>query len=55
PWIDRSRRRIYIRAFLHLQDRLDLTHEYLHLAFDGYPSGLDETYIEGLARHLLME
>ena len=38
-----------------LQDRLDLTHEYLHLAFDAHPNGQDETYIEGLARHLLLE
>ncbi|HAV0411209.1 TPA: DUF2300 domain-containing protein [Salmonella enterica] len=55
PWVDRDRRRIYIRHFKQLQDRLDLTHEYLHLAFNGYPSSLDESYIENLARHLLME
>ncbi|EFJ1116712.1 hypothetical protein HII00_000948 [Escherichia coli] len=35
--------------------RLDLTHEYLHLAFDGYPTGLDENYIETLTRQLLMD
>ena len=55
PHVDRERRRIYVRGLLSLQDRLDLTHEYLHLAFDAHPNGQDETYIEGLARHLLLE
>ncbi|PRW54958.1 hypothetical protein CSC08_2380 [Escherichia coli] len=26
-----------------------------HLAFDGYPTGLDENYIETLTRQLLMD
>ncbi|MBV4486758.1 DUF2300 domain-containing protein [Pseudomonas sp. SWRI153] len=55
PFVDRERRRIYVRGVLTLQDRLDLTHEYLHLAFEAHPNGQDETYIEGLARHLLLE
>lgn len=55
PHVDRERRRIYVRGLLSLQDRLDLTHEYLHLAFEAHPNGQDETYIEGLARHLLLE
>jgi uncharacterized protein YfaQ (DUF2300 family) len=55
PFVDRERQRIYVRGVLTLQDRLDLTHEYLHLAFEAHPSGQDETYIEGLARHLLLE
>lgn len=55
PYTDRAQRRIYVRNFYSLQDRLDLTHEYLHLAFDGHPSGLDEEYIERLTRHLLLE
>jgi uncharacterized protein YfaQ (DUF2300 family) len=55
PYVDRERQRIYVRGVLSLQDRLDLTHEYLHLAFDAHPNGQDETYIEGLARHLLLE
>ncbi|MGU0016861.1 DUF2300 domain-containing protein [Escherichia coli] len=50
-----SRKRLFIRNFFTLQDRLDLTHEYLHLAFDGYPTGLDENYIETLTRQLLMD
>ncbi|WP_150773271.1 DUF2300 domain-containing protein [Pseudomonas fluorescens] len=55
PYVDRERQRLYVRGVLTLQDRLDLTHEYLHLAFDAHPNGQDETYIEGLARHLLLE
>ena len=55
PWVDREHRRIYVRNFMQLQDRLDLTHEYLHLAFEGYPTGLDENYIESMSRRLLME
>lgn len=55
PFVDRVQKRLYVRNFFTQQDRLDLTHEYLHLAFDGYPSGLDEQYIENLTRHLLMD
>jgi uncharacterized protein YfaQ (DUF2300 family) len=55
PHVDRERQRIYVRGLLSLQDRLALTHEYLHLAFEAHPNGQDETYIEGLARHLLLE
>jgi len=55
PFVDRERQRLYVRGVLSLQDRLDLTHEYLHLAFEAHPNGQDETYIEGLARHLLLE
>lgn len=55
PYVDRERQRIYVRGVLTLQDRLDLTHEYLHLAFEAHPNGQDESYIEGLARHLLLD
>lgn len=55
PFVDRERRRIHVRALVSLQDRLDLTHEYLHLAFSAHPNGLSEDYIESLARRLLLE
>ncbi len=55
PHVDRDKRRIFIRALSSQQDRLDLTHEYLHLAFAAHPNGQDETYIEALARRLLLE
>lgn len=55
PSVDRERQRIYVRGFFSLQDRLDLTHEYLHLAFAAHPNGQDEAYVENLARTLLLE
>ncbi|MCY1425718.1 hypothetical protein D9M71_415130 [compost metagenome] len=55
PHVDRERRRIYVRELFSLQDRLDLTHEYLHLAFEAHPHGQDEGFIESLARQLLLE
>lgn len=55
PYIDRAKQRIYVRDMVSLQDRLDLTHEYLHLSFEAHPNGQDETYIEALARRLLLE
>ncbi|PAU58582.1 DUF2300 domain-containing protein [Pseudomonas indica] len=55
PHVDRARQRIFVRGLHSLQDRLDLTHEYLHLAFEAHPNGQDEDYVEHLARQLLLE
>jgi uncharacterized protein YfaQ (DUF2300 family) len=55
PHVERAQRRIHVRALANQQDRLDLVHEYLHLAFDAHPNGQDETYVEALARRLLLE
>lgn len=55
PYVDRERQRIYVRGLYSLQDRLDLTHEYLHLAFQAHPSGQDEGFVESLARRLILE
>lgn len=55
PYVDRERQRIYVRGLYSLQDRLDLTHEYLHLAFQAHPNGQDEGYVESLARRLILE
>ncbi|VUY46840.1 conserved hypothetical protein [Pseudomonas aeruginosa PAK] len=55
PYVDRERERIFVRGLYSLQERLDLTHEYLHLAFRAHPSGQDENYVESLARRLLLE
>ncbi|MFX7674940.1 DUF2300 domain-containing protein, partial [Acinetobacter baumannii] len=55
PYVNRERERIFVRGLYSLQERLDLTHEYLHLAFRAHPSGQDENYIESLARRLLLE
>jgi uncharacterized protein YfaQ (DUF2300 family) len=53
PYSDMSRQRIYVRGLNGLNQRLTLAHEYLHLAFSGYPSGQDENYIEQWARRLI--
>lgn len=55
PYADRERQRIYVRGLYSLQDRLDLAHEYLHLAFQAHPSGQDEGFVESLARRLILE
>lgn len=55
PYLDREQQRIFARGVYSLQERLDLTHEYLHLAFQAHPNGHNEDYIEQLARHLLLE
>ncbi|AHG21341.1 hypothetical protein Z042_18350 [Chania multitudinisentens RB-25] len=55
PHVDRMYGRIYVRDLYSLQDRLDLVHEYLHLAFAAHPNGQDEEFVEQLARQLLLE
>ncbi|KEY57093.1 DUF2300 domain-containing protein [Serratia sp. DD3] len=55
PHVDRMYGRIYVRDLYSLQDRLDLAHEYLHLAFAAHPNGQSEEFVEQLARHLLLE
>ncbi|KAF1050547.1 MAG: hypothetical protein GAK43_02761 [Stenotrophomonas maltophilia] len=55
PYVDRERQRIYVRGLYSQQDRLDLTHEYLHLAFQAHPNGQDEDYVESMARRLILE
>lgn len=52
PYADQERLRIYTRGWRTLNDRTTLAHEYLHLAFRYHPNGLNESYIERLARKL---
>jgi len=44
-----------VRPLRSQQDRLALTHEYLHLAFAAHPDGLDEAFVETWARRLILE
>lgn len=53
PYSDVSRQRIYVRDLNGFNQRITVAHEYLHLAFSGYPSGQDENYIEQWARRLI--
>jgi uncharacterized protein YfaQ (DUF2300 family) len=55
PHVDRMYQRIYVRGLYSLQERLDVTHEYLHLAFAAHPNGENEQFIEQLAQRLLLE
>lgn len=55
PFTDRARARLHVRPLRSQQDRLALTHEYLHLAFAAHPDGLDEAFVETWARRLILE
>jgi uncharacterized protein YfaQ (DUF2300 family) len=53
PYADARRNRLYISSLASEEDRIALTHEYLHLAFAHHPRGQDEGFIEQQARRLL--
>jgi uncharacterized protein YfaQ (DUF2300 family) len=53
PYADARRDRLYVSGLANEEDRIALTHEYLHLAFAHHPRGEDEAFIEQLARQLL--
>lgn len=53
PYTDFNRLRIYVRALQTQEDRITLAHEYVHLAFAHYPTGVDEDAVEQMARQLL--
>ncbi|MDR0453848.1 MAG: DUF2300 domain-containing protein [Deferribacteraceae bacterium] len=54
PYADARRNRVYIRHLRSDDDRIALTHEYLHLVFARHPRGQDERFIEQTARQLIM-
>nr|WKF60160.1 hypothetical protein HUO10_004672 [Paraburkholderia busanensis] len=53
PYEDAQRNRIYIYRLQTEEDRIALTHEYIHLAFQHHPRGLDEDFVERTARTLI--
>lgn len=53
PYADARRNRLYVSGLAGEEDRIALTHEYLHLAFAHHPRGQDEGFIEQQARQLL--
>ena len=55
PFSEQDRGRIHLREFKSAEDRVTLTHEYLHLALSHHPSGQDEALIERWARRLTLE
>jgi uncharacterized protein YfaQ (DUF2300 family) len=53
PYADARRNRLYIHRLASEEDRIALTHEYLHLAFAHHPLGQDEQFVEATARRLI--
>lgn len=53
PYADAQRNRVYIYRFYSEEDHIALAHEYLHLAFQDYPLGQDEGFVEHTARELI--
>ncbi len=55
PFADAENNRIHVRGIATTDDRITVVHEYLHLAFRFHPRGLDEDFVERLARELARE
>jgi uncharacterized protein YfaQ (DUF2300 family) len=53
PYADAQRNRVYVYRLQTEEDRIALAHEYIHLAFQHHPRGLDETFVERTARTLI--
>ena len=53
PYADIERGRIYATGVATANERLTLTHEYLHFALAYHPRGQDEEFVEQTARQLL--
>jgi uncharacterized protein YfaQ (DUF2300 family) len=53
PFADNHAGRVFVRRLQTKDDAVTLAHEYVHLAFQHYPSGHDETYVEQTARRLI--
>lgn len=53
PYADVGRNRIYATGIATANERLTVTHEFLHIALRHHPRGRDEEFIERTARKLL--
>jgi uncharacterized protein YfaQ (DUF2300 family) len=53
PFADNHLNRVFVRRLQTADDEVTLAHEYVHLAFQHYPSGHDEVYVENTARRLI--
>ena len=53
PYADAQRNRVYVYRLQTEEDRIALAHEYIHLAFQHHPRGLDEDFVERTARTLI--
>jgi uncharacterized protein YfaQ (DUF2300 family) len=55
PFAEAEKNRIHVRGIATTDERITVVHEYLHLAFRYHPRGLDEDFVERLARDLVRE
>ena len=55
PFADNHQNRVNVRRLETTDDQVTLAHEYLHLAFQHFPSGHDERYVEMTARRLVAD
>lgn len=55
PYADTRRDRVFLKWGKSIQDKITLTHEYLHLVLKNHPSGQDETFVDQLAKRLVFE
>ncbi|HEV8584832.1 MAG TPA: DUF2300 domain-containing protein [Methylomirabilota bacterium] len=55
PFAEAEKNRIHVRGIATTDERITVVHEYLHLAFRYHPRGLDEDFVERLARELVRE
>jgi uncharacterized protein YfaQ (DUF2300 family) len=53
PYADAQRNRVYVYRLQTEEDRIALAHEYVHLAFQHHPRGVDEAFVERTARMLI--
>lgn len=53
PFADNRTNRVYVRGLDSTNDQITLAHEYVHIAFQHFPSGHDERYVERTARRLI--
>ncbi|RDJ99346.1 DUF2300 domain-containing protein [Paraburkholderia lacunae] len=53
PYADAQRNRVYVYRLQTEEDRIALAHEYIHLAFQHHPRGVDEAFVERTARTLI--
>src|SRR5262249_4033035 len=55
PFAEAERNRIHVRGIASSDERITVAHEYLHLVFRFHPRGVDEAFVERLARELVRE
>jgi len=55
PFADNRANRIFVRGIETVDQQITVAHEYVHIAFQHYPSGHNEGYVEHTARRLIAE